>query len=259
MSSVFDKLNLKPGERRFVVIAGLVVFVVLNAFFVWPEFMEWRKVQQRKKNAEESLRQFQREVDKTTGYQSRLAELQRAGAAIGSEDQALKLSSTVYSQAALSGIQVNTYTPVLKTIGGGKTNQFFDEQSGTIQLIGEEKSLVDFLYNLGSGGSMIRVRSMTLNPDPARMRLQGSMTLVASYQRTAAKTAPAATAPRAAAAASGAPKQSINTTLKPATNAPAAKEGWLSRLWPFGKKSATPAPTTPPTAPAKTTNAPPKK
>jgi hypothetical protein len=37
---------------------------------------------------------------------------------------------------------------------------------------------VDFLYNLGIGSSLIRVRSFTLNPDPPRHKLQGNVTLV---------------------------------------------------------------------------------
>ncbi len=264
MTSIFDKLNLRPGERRMVVVVALIVFIVLNAMFVWPEFMKWGKTQQRHKSAEDSLRQFQREVDKTSDYEKQLKNLEKAGASIGSEDQALKLSTTVYSQAALSGVQVNQYTPVAKTTGGGKTNQFFDEQSGNISFVAEENALVDFLYNLGVGGSMIRVRTMTLNPDPPRQRLQGSMTLVASYARKAATkvvpgVTPATTAAPSArpAAAPGTPKPTISSALKSAvTNAPAPQKSWLSRLWPFGKgSSSAPVPTN---APAKT-NAPPQK
>ena len=42
---------------------------------------------------------------------------------------------------------------------------------------------MDFLYGLSAGSSLIRVRSMSLQPDQPRMRLMGNMTLVASYQR----------------------------------------------------------------------------
>ena len=81
----------------------------------------------------------------------------------------------------------------------------------------EEKSLVDFLYSLGVGGSLIRVRSMTLSPDPVRQKLQGSLTLVASYAK---KAPPKIAAPVAAPAA----VRATNSGLKPSspfkTNAP---------------------------------------
>ena len=43
--------------------------------------------------------------------------------------------------------------------------------------------LVDFLYKLGAGASMIRVRDLTLQPDPPRQRLTADIRLVASYQK----------------------------------------------------------------------------
>ncbi|HMJ90915.1 MAG TPA: hypothetical protein VK530_13925 [Candidatus Acidoferrum sp.] len=259
MTSLFDKLNLRPSERRLVIIVALVVFLVVNAFLVWPRFLDWGKVKNQEDAAIKTRDQFQREVDNIKKYQLRLAELEQKGAQIGNEDQALKLSSTVYSQAALSGVTIVQYTATLRGTGssGGKTNLFFDEQSSTIQFLADEKSLVDFLYNLGAGGSMIRVRSMTLNPDPPRYKLQGSITLVASYQRTAAARGTTATAPAPRPAApAGTARPAPGATQSAISNAPPQKTSWLSRLWPFGSKKIADSART--NAPAKT-NAPPKK
>ena len=202
MSSLFDKLNLRPGERRLVIIVVIIVFILLNAFFVWPEFGKWGKLQKRQQDAEALLKAYQTEVDKTSLYQRQLAELEKQGAMVASEDQALKLATTVQNQAYLSGVQWGGYTPIRQT-AGGKPNQFFEEQSGQMQFTAEEKQFIDFLYNLGVGGSLIRVRSMTLTPDnpQTRYKLQGSVTLVASY----AKKAPPKVAPGAGPARTNAP------------------------------------------------------
>jgi hypothetical protein len=42
---------------------------------------------------------------------------------------------------------------------------------------------VDFLYKLGSGASMIRVRGLELQPDPPHQHLTANIGLVASYQK----------------------------------------------------------------------------
>jgi len=195
LSSFFDKLNLRPGERRLVIIVAIVVFLLLNAFFVWPQFDEAGKLQKRQRDADALLKAYQAEVDKTSLYQRQLAELEKQGATVASEDQALKLSTTVQQQAALSGVQQGGYTAIKQT-AGGKPNQFFEEQSGSMPFVAEEKQFVDFLYNLGVGGSLIRVRSMTLQPDQPRHKLQGSVTLVASYAKKAPPKVAPATGPR---------------------------------------------------------------
>ncbi len=233
--SLFDKLNLRPNERRLVIIVLIVVFIILNFIFVWPRFGDWGKIKARRTIAEQQIAQFDRETANTKGYQMKMKDLETQGAAVASEEQAVKLSTTVQNQAALSGVQVNRYDPVRQTAMsiGGKTNQFFEEQSGIINFVAEEKALVDFLYSLGTGGSLIRVRSMTLNPDPPRNKLQGNLTLVASY----AKKAPARSAAPAA-----------TTGAKPATTSSTSAAKPAS---PFAKTNA-------PNAPAKT-NTPAKK
>ena len=226
--SLFDKLNLRPNERRLVIIVLIVVFIILNFIFVWPRFKDWGKIKARRTIAEQQIAQFDRETANTPGYQMRMKDLETQGAAVASEEQAMKLSTTLNNQAALSGVQVNNYVAVRQTLMsiGGKTNQFFEEQSGVLTFVAEEKALVDFLYSLGTGGSLIRVRSMTLNPDPPRHKLQGSITLVASYAKKApARSAAPAPKPASAGTASAAKPASpfAKTNAPSKTNPPAKK------------------------------------
>lgn len=195
--SLFDKLNLRPAERRLVIIVGIVVFIIVNAIFVWPRFGDWTKLKTRERQALALRDAYQTEIDKTKGYQLKLSELERQGATVQPEDQAIKLSSTVQNQALLSGVEYNRFDTIRPTAfsQGGKTNQFFEEQGCIISVTSFETNLVEFLYSLGTGGSFIRVKSFTLNPDPPRNRLAGNLTLVASFAKKApprAVSAPAA-------------------------------------------------------------------
>lgn len=222
MSSVFDKLNLAPAERRLVVIVGIVVFVVLNFWLVIPEFGEWAKNEQRTKDARSKLQNYKTEIGKKPAYEKELKELESQGGYVPTEEAALRLSQEINSQAALSGVTITQIQPLIRQGSGGKTNAFFEEASVTVNINTSEKELLDFLFRLADKDMLIRAKSMQLSPDPSRMRLQGPITLVKSFQRrppvkaataAAAKPAPSATKPAASAP--------TVTTPKPVTPAPA--------------------------------------
>ena len=196
MKSVFDKLNLRPGERRLVVIVGIVIFIVLNVWFIFPNFGQLGIKQQRIKDTETKLQRFKMEINRRPTYERELRSLENQGVFVGQEDQALQLSREVTSQAQLTGVTVLRSDPSPRT-SSGRTNAFFDESALVITITTGEKELVDFLYNLGSRNSLIRVRTMTLGPEPNRMRLQGSLTVVESFQRKAPAKPVATTAPAA--------------------------------------------------------------
>ena len=183
MTSILDKLNLSPQERRLVVVVAIVVFVVLNIWLIWPEFGSVNRWGNRRQAAEANLKKFKDEIAKKAVYERQLRELESQGQHVGTEEQALSLQRDVANQALLSGVQVNRYDPQNRMPTGGRTNAFFEEQGLIITVVTGEKELVDFLYNLGTRSSLIRVRSMTLSRDPTGMKLQGSMTLVASFAK----------------------------------------------------------------------------
>ena len=101
----------------------------------------------------------------------------------------IQLLRTVQIQAPRSGVYVSSSRPVPNM--SGKTNAFFDEQTVVISVNTGDKELVSFLYTIGSDNSMIRVRDLDLKPDTSGNKLQGSLTLVASFQRKPPTVAPA--------------------------------------------------------------------
>ena len=137
------------------------------------------------------------------------------------QDQAVQFSRLIVNQAAQSGVSINN-------MSGGRqasmvNNPFFVEQNETIQLQSGVKQLVDFLYNLGAGASLIRVKVLTVQPDAAHQGLSTHVTLVASYQKEIARRrgrssglAPAVATPKPAVAA---PKPA-DAVPKPADVAP---------------------------------------
>jgi hypothetical protein len=184
--------RLSSSERRFVVVVGLVLFLVVNIFWVWPHFSDWGTIRGRIESATATLATFDAAFEKTNNWGIEVEKMQRGGGNVPAEDQAVAFLRAIQTQAAQSGVAVGGNGRLIT-----RTNQFFMEQIQTINVSSGEKQLVDFLYNLGSGDSLVRVRDLSVHPDPAHQQLQANITLIASYQKNAkappaSKNAPAA-------------------------------------------------------------------
>ena len=176
MSEYWARLN--PTERRFVVGVGLVFFIVINIFWVWPHFSDWGNLQNRIGRARTKLGMYEKMIQQTPALQKKVAELAKQGYDIPPVDRQTDFVRTFQMQANQSGVQLLGNSRTITT-----TNDYFIEQTQTIQVRAREQQLVDFLYKLSSGDSLIRVRSLSMRPDASHQELNATITLVASYQK----------------------------------------------------------------------------
>ena len=216
MKSIFDKLNLRPQERRLVVIVGIVVFAVVNFWFVFPHFGDLGRLEQRKTDAEKTLKKFKDELGKKSFYEKELKRLESAGQYLPSEEQALELQREVYQQAQQANVMV-VRSDASRGASQQRTNSFFEDQTLVIVVNTGEKELVDFLWGLGKGQSLTRVSSMSLQRDPSQTKLAGNLTLVKSFQKKPPKVA----TPTPVAAANPVRSASSTTKAAPAATKPA--------------------------------------
>jgi hypothetical protein len=171
--------SLKPFEKRVVVGFGALFFVVLNFLFVIPHFSDLAAVHDRMAEAQRKLTRYQTEMAQTNVYLAGLREFERENSDVPPEDQSLQFANTVQIQANQSGVHIMSTASHINT----QTNLFFLEKSQSIVVQSGEAQLVDFLYLLGSGNSQIRVRDLSVRPDPPHQQLQAQVKLVASYQK----------------------------------------------------------------------------
>jgi Tfp pilus assembly protein PilO len=184
MSSSLDKLNLRPGEKRLLVVIGIVLFIVLNVMFVQPRFGEFGKLRRESEELENEMAKFQREIDKQPIYEKTLREMEGQGSRIVRKEQSLRMLETVQSQALASGVSLTSTRHLAGSGFNTSTNAFFDEQSLNVTYdTAGYRQLTSFLVSLAEHEAMIRVRHMDVKPSPNQQRLQGSITLVASFQR----------------------------------------------------------------------------
>lgn len=179
-TSIFDKLNLRPQERRLVVIVALIVFVLLNMWFVWPFFGEWGRVQNDIRKDQTTLDRYTAEIARKAQYERKQRELEQTGSEMLNSET--EFHGVVSSQAAAAGVYISD----LRTVGtsmGSKTNQFFQEQAISVQFSSGGKEIVDFLVSIAAQNAMIRVREMNLRPDSSQTKLSGSIIFVGNYAR----------------------------------------------------------------------------
>lgn len=180
--------QLRPLERRLAVGVLVVVIVVLNAWKIWPHFSDWSKLKTRLKSARATVANYQTTIAQATNYQAQVKSMEGQGEFVAPEDQAINFMRTIQAQAEASGVGRANYShSIMRT-----NDAFFIEQVQNINVVATDQQLVDFLYKLGSGASMIRVRDLELQPDGPRQHLNAGIRLVASYQKNPAAPARAA-------------------------------------------------------------------
>jgi Tfp pilus assembly protein PilO len=195
MKNPLDRLNLRPFEKRLVVVVAAVLFVVLNAWFVFPHFSDLAQAQKERAEALEKIGRWQAETNQISSYQRQIRELESEGQAVPAEEQQNQFSRAIQMQQAQSGVNITSTSK--QTVS---TNQFFLRLTEQVSVESGEAQLVDFLYNLGAGTSLIRVRDLALQPNAPRQALSGTVKLVASYQKNAPKKAAPVANPAAATA-----------------------------------------------------------
>jgi Tfp pilus assembly protein PilO len=180
--------HLRPLERRLAVGVTVILILVLNYVFVWHHFSDWSQLKTRLKNARDTLASYQATIAQATNYQAQVKSLEGQGEFVAPEDQAINFMRTIQAQAEASGVgRANYSRSIMHT-----NDAFFIEQVQNINVVATDQQLVDFLYKLGSGASMIRVRDLELQPDAPRLNLNANIRLVASYQKNPAAPARAA-------------------------------------------------------------------
>jgi len=206
--------NLRPFEKRVFVGVTALVFIIFNAWFVIPHFSDWSQMKNRMGEAQKKLNKYQTEIAQTNKYAAEVKKIEGEGLSVPPEEQSVQFLRAVQSQAQQSGVSITSFSR--QTF---RTNQFFLEVSQSISVISGEAQLVDFLFSLGSGNSLIRARDFTLRPDAPRMALNSNIKLVASYQKKPSpRGAPATAAPAAKAPA---PAARSNTPAEKPVSAPA--------------------------------------
>ena len=180
--------HLRPLERRLAVGVVVILILVLNFVFIRPHFSDWSQLKTRLKNARATLANYQATIAQATNYQAQVKSMEGQGEFVALEDQAINFMRTIQAQAEASGVgRANYSRSIMHT-----NDAFFIEQVQNINVVATDQQLVDFLYKLGSGASMIRVRDLELQPDGPRQHLNANIRLVASYQKNPAAPARAA-------------------------------------------------------------------
>lgn len=213
ISAQFSRLS--SAERWLIIFVSIAVFAVVNFWFIFPRFDDWNQLGKRMKTAQATLQTFEEAIDQNGVVRAQIAKMEGENAAVPAEDQAVNFLNAIQNQAVASRVNIVANNSLPQ-----RTNQFFLERIQSLTTSSREEQLVDFLYHLGAGNSQIRVRALSIRPDPQRQALNATINLLASFQKKApaksAATAPAKPAPAPA------PAATKTNTPKVVTNKPAA-------------------------------------
>ena len=248
MNNIGDSLNLRPQEKRIIVVIAIIVFVVLNLVLVFPHFKDYGIYQKQLIGTRQAIVNDKRVIEldnKPGGLKEQLAQLQNGkGGVIASTP--IELQKTITDQA--TGVFIQTSGGVTPTHIGPESlaDKFFESESIHMVVQAAEEPLVKFLYNVGNDPAMIRVRELELHPlDNNRYKLNAAITFTADYQRTVTpkKAAPILTEAAVKTAAKAPTNASpTNTARSASTNANPASSGKPPAPPAPGRAAAPPAP-----------------
>ncbi|HEX5218096.1 MAG TPA: hypothetical protein VFZ59_00895 [Verrucomicrobiae bacterium] len=218
MASSFNQLSasfarLSSTERRFIILVLVIVFIVINLLFVLPYFGKLSQIENRFADANDKQAKYQKEISQIPFYETNIKKLEGEGASVPQEDQSVNFLTALNNQAAQSGVTLVNRTPQ-----PSRTNQFFVELGQALTTQSGEAQLVDFLYNLGAGSSLIRARALSIRPDQPHTGLNATMTLVASFQKKPASRSAPAPKSSTPAARTAAPGTATTPATRPATS-----------------------------------------
>ena len=214
--------QLRPMERRLVIGVGVVLFLVANWLLVWPHFSDWGDLSRRESVARAKLSLYSEAASRVPKLQAQVSSFATADNVVPIEDQSINLMRTIQSQASGCGVGIQNYSRQTT-----HTNDaFYIELVQNISVLATDDQLVNFLYRLGSGASMIRVRDLELQPDFPHYHLEANIRLVASYQKKAVAPAAAKIAASAAKPPIPLPSGSANVfgSVQRATNSTLLKK-----------------------------------
>ncbi len=180
MISLLNMLNVKPAERRAVIIFLMAALVVGNG--VWMAMGPGLFTLRRQLADHEGQLQREKMVQAAhTEFKQRVAELNpKASVATGSE-QAAKVLETLRDEAERSGI-----TGISISIARSPTRKDnpFEEHKRSVTFETSLVNLVEFLLSVADKeDSMIRVSDYKISPSGDNRKVRVQMSFVASYPK----------------------------------------------------------------------------
>ena len=183
MSGLIDRLQLRPQERRIIVAGAVVLFLLLNLWFVWPHFGSYARFHVQRLENDTKLSTYLLEIGRTNDYFARLGSLEKEGSGIVTDNNDLAVQNTLTAVARANGLNI-PFNRVPQT-GHGRTNEYFDQITFAAPIPPTAPdSLVNLLVSVASNQVVMRIKELDLRPsDVSRYRLAGNLKVVASFQK----------------------------------------------------------------------------
>ncbi len=183
MIGVFDKLNVRPEERRYAIMFFFGAFILLNGLWAWRHFggsTEWsalsvsiEEARGEKNSYEERIKNLEKKQKEWEDYKKRFG----AGAGMAQYDPLPRVQRLAADSKFSPG-----------SMGRNKVEdaefKSFDRYVVSMDFTASDASLINFLVELGREPEMVRVSDLTISRgDREKATLRGQMSVVASLPK----------------------------------------------------------------------------
>ena len=187
MIGLFEKLNVRPEERRMVIAVFFTAFVVFNGLWAWKYLSgstEWNQLDdeladlnKETKGYQKSIKRLSTEKKKWDQYMKELKE--RNGDESGEKfDPFIRVRNMDHWKG------INPSSPRRSTSSEESGFDSFEKQEVRARFRTGPRQLMLFLRELGGQREMIRLNTLNLKPaDRDRKEFTGEITIIASLPK----------------------------------------------------------------------------
>ncbi|MBL68448.1 MAG: hypothetical protein CMO74_08370 [Verrucomicrobiales bacterium] len=185
MIDLFDRLNVRPEERRVAIYVFFIFFIAINGLWGWRFYTgatEWSELKT----------DIQDDSGRAAELRAALADLKQKEAAweeytrmMGADDGGKRawtdLNRRVQQLARENKLRYGRITP---SKSEDQEFESFEKHTVNLDFTGTDHDLANFLIAIAAEPQMVRVSSLTIrrpNNDPKQ--LTGSMSIVASFPK----------------------------------------------------------------------------
>ena len=187
MIGLFEKLNVRPEERRMVIAVFFTAFVVFNGLWAWKYLSgstEWNQLDDELSDLNKETRGYHKSIKRLSTEKKKWDQYMKELKERNGDESGEKFDPFIRVRNMDHWKGINPSSPRRSTSSEESGFDSFEKQEVRARFRTGPRQLMLFLRELGGQREMIRLNTLNLKPaDRDRKEFSGDITIIASLPK----------------------------------------------------------------------------